>query len=472
MVVRSAMLGAAALAALLAGEASAELTTPTTVVAAKSGLPIALPKVSSDNSDGDERTDELLAAVSGNDAASVDRLLAAATNVKATNDLGATALYAAAALSDPEITNKLLAAGGDPNVGLHSGETPLMAAAFQGNLATVEALLAGGANPDAHESNGGQTALMWAIAERHPDVVETLIKRGADVRARTKEGSTALMFAAQQTDARFTRILLGAGADANDVMTRTRTTPLLIASAMGHTDVAVALLDKSANPNAVDSRGFTPLHHAVRDKRALKLVNALLQHGADPNIRMAQSKPVTFTTTYIALRGATPMVLAAEINNFDAVKTLVAGGGDPLISTDSKTTALMLAAGAGTDVVRPRGAAERKTAIETVKFLVEHGADVIGIGEYGWTPLHAAAYQGLNDVISYLVSKGGKLDTLDDFGQTPRSIAETILTRKIGASTLQIPRIFRKDTLELLIKLGAPTPEASGVDIVFRRNTG
>ena len=187
---------------------------------------------------------------------------------------------------------------------------------------------------------------------------------------------------------------------------------------------------------------------------------------------MIQPKPVTFTTTYIALRGATPLVLAAEINNFDAVKVLMAGGSDPLIPTDSKTTALMLAAGAGTDVVRPRGAAERKTALETVRFLVEHGADVNGVGEYGWTPLHAAAYQGLNDVIEYLVSKGGKLDALDEFGQTPRSIAETILTRKIGASTLQIPRIFRKETLDLLIKLGAPTPEASGVDIVFRRNTG
>ena len=51
-------------------------------------------------------------------------------------------------------------------------------------------------------------------------------------------------------------------------------------------------------------------------------------------------------------------------------------GADPLIPTEEGTTPLMLAAGAGTDVVRPRSARERATAIQTVKFLVEHGADV------------------------------------------------------------------------------------------------
>ena len=54
-----------------------------------------------------------------------------------------------------------------------------------------------------------------------------------------------------------------------------------------------------------------------------------------------------------------------------------------------------------------------------MKFLVEHGADVNGVGQFGWTPLHAAAYQGLNDVIEFLVGKGAKLDAKDGFGQTP-----------------------------------------------------
>ena len=416
--------------------------------------------------------DTLIAAVSRNDMNAADELLKAGADPKAANDLGATPLYAAAQNADPAMAKRLLAAGADANAALLSGETPLMAAATRGNLATAQALLAGGANANARETGAGQTALMWAISEQHGDVEAALVKGGADIDARSKKGGTALMMAAQQTDPSFAKVLLDAGANPNDAMAKTKLTPLIIASAMGHAEVAALLLDKGADPNAVDDKGFTPLHHAARDKRALKIVKALLAHGAKPNIRMVQQKPATFTTTMIEMRGATPLVVAAEINNFDAVKALVEAGADPLIPTETNTTALMLAAGAGTDVVRPRNAKERATAIETVKFLVDHGGDVNGVGQFGWTPLHAAAYQGLDDVIQYLVDKGGDLNVMDKFGQTPLSIADTVLTPQIGAATLQIPRIYRRATIELIQKLGATPLEQSGVQILFQRNAG
>ena len=424
---------------------------------------------SKDDLSGLEGTEALIESALRNDKATVDLLLRAGGDAKSANEFGATPLYAAASVSDPTLTAKLLAAGGDPNAALLSGETPLMEAARRGNVETAKALLAGGANPDAREGNAGQTALMWAISEQHRPVVEALISGGADIQISSKRGSTALTFAAQQPDVTYTRVLLAAGAKPNDTMGKTGLTPLLIASAMGHTDVALLLLDKQANPNAVDALGFTPLHHAARDKRGLKIVKALLAHGANPNARLKQEKPVTRTTTDIQLRGATPLALAAEINNFEAVKALVEGGGDPLIPTDTKTTPLMLAAGAGTDVVRPRGAKERTTAIQTVKYLMEHGAVVDDSGQFGWTPLHAAAYQGLNDVIEYLVARGADLDAKDSYGQTPLSIANSILTRDIGASTLQIPRIYRRQTAELLLRLGATPIEKSGVVVVFQR---
>jgi ankyrin repeat protein len=202
------------------------------------------------------------------------------------------------------------------------------------------------------------------------------------------------------------------------------------------------------------------------------IIKALLVHGAKPNVRIVQEKPTSTTTTGIFLSGATPLALAAEINNFEAIKVLVDGGADPLIPTESKTTPLMLAAGGGVDVVRPRSAKERATAIQTVKFLVAHGAAINDAGQFGWTPLHAAAYQGLNDVIKYLVANGADLNAMDSFGQTPLSIANTVLTRDIGAATLQIPRIFRKETADLILKLGATPVEQSGVVVVFQRNGG
>ena len=431
---------------------------------------------------GAEGTAALVWAATRNDLAMADLLLRAGANAKAANEFGATALYAAAEHADPAMTVKLLAAGADANKPLMSGETPLMEAARRGNLETVRALLSGGANPNAQEANGGQTALMWALSERQSAVVEELVKHGADVHAGSKTGFTPLMFAAQQGDADSARILLRAGAKPNDAQPKTGLTPLMIASAMGNAKAVDLLLDNGADPNAVDTNGYAPLHKAVRDSdygidverkdAILAIVKSLLKHGADPNLRIKQDKSkaadeikkganafygkrTAVTVTEIVLQGATPLVLAAEVNNLDVIKALVEAGADPLIPTEQGTTALMMAAGAGTDVQRARAPEERAMAVETARFLVEHGADVNAAGQFGWTALHAAAYQGLNDVMEFLVSKGAKIDQMDKFGQTPLSIALSVLTKDIGARRLQIPRRYRKDTAELLLKLGA-----------------
>ena len=174
--------------------------------------------------------------------------------------------------------------------------------------------------------------------------------------------------------------------------------------------------------------------------------------------------------TEIVLQGATPLFLAAEVNNLDVIKALVEAGADPLIATERGTTPLMMAAGGGTDVQRERAPEERATAVETAKFLVEHGADVNAAGQYGWTALHAAAYQGMNDVIEYLVSKGAKIDQKDEFGQTALSISLSVLTKDIGARRLQIPRRYRQETAELLLKLGAGTLDKTGVVVVLQRS--
>jgi uncharacterized protein len=427
-------------------------------------------------------TRALFWAASRNDAQMVDLLLRAGAEVNAANDYGATALYVAAANADEAVVAKLLDAKADPNRALSSDETPLMQAARRGKDGVVRLLLARGANPNAKESNGGQTALMWAVSERHPGVAEALIKGGADVHAKSNSGSTALMLAAQQGDADSARILIAAGARVNEKMTRTALTPLLIASAMGHEAVASQLLEKGADPNVVDDRGFAPLHYAARDKNAVGVVKALLKHRADPNVRLNQqraasateyggnplgqaSAPVAVADSGVALQGATPLLLAAEINNYDAVVALVAAGADPLIPTTQNTTPLILAAGGGTDLARPRPPEERATALKTVAFLVEKGADVNAAGQFGWTALHAASYQGLNDVVAFLARKGAKLDAMDRFGQTPLSIAKSVITEGIGAAYYQTPRIFRQDTADLLLKLGAKPLEQSGVKV-------
>jgi uncharacterized protein len=420
----------------------------------------------------------LIWAITRNDVEMADLLLRAGADPKAANEYGATALYAAADNADATMTKKLLAAGADPNAALNSGETPLMLAARDGRVDTVHALLEGGADPNAKEKNGEQTALMWAIAGRHSAVAKELVQYKADVNARSKGGSTALMFAARG-DMESARTLLNAGADPNLQIPDWGGTALIIASTMGQADIVEALLDKGADPNYRDKNSFTALHSAVRDSdygedaaqraRAVATVKVLLAHRADPNARLHQEKPTVRGLDELQFEGATPLALAAEVNNLDAIKVLVAGGADPNIPTAMGTTPLMLASGAATDVQRARSIEERGLAVETARYLVEHGADVNAVGEFGWTPLHAASYQGLTDVIELLVSKGAKLETKDKLGQTPLSISLSVLTKEAGARRLQIPRRYRAEVAQLLLKLGATPLMQSGVNIVVQR---
>jgi hypothetical protein len=43
------------------------------------------------------------------------------------------------------------------------------------------------------------------------------------------------------------------------------------------------------------------------------------------------------------------------------------------------------------------------------------------------------------------------------------------MTEEIGGNVPQIPRIFRKDTADLLLKLGATPLDRSGVKVVLQR---
>ncbi|HEY7301706.1 MAG TPA: ankyrin repeat domain-containing protein [Xanthobacteraceae bacterium] len=415
-------------------------------------------------------TTALMWAAYGSDVETLDLLLRAGADVKAANEYGTTALYAAAVGTDAAMTEKLLAAGADPNARLMSGETPLMQAARRGNLAIVRLLLAGGADPNAQEANAGQNALIWAISEHHAEVAAELVRHGADVNERSKNGFTAISFAAQQGDTDSIRTLLEAGANVNDVAPKSGLTPLIIATAMGRAKAVTLLLDKGANPNVAAANGYTPLHLAAKRKGAVAIVSALLAHKADPNVRLVAKKPIE-TVNGIVLNGATPLALACDINNFDVVKALVDGGADLLIPTDEKTTPVMMAAGAAIYATRPRPPEERATAIKTVTFLVEHGAYVNGAGQFGWTAVHSAAYMGMNDVIEYLAGKGANLDAKDEFGQTPLSIANTTLTKEVSTHGYQAPRVLHRDTVNLLLKLGATPLEKSGVVAYVQRAT-
>ena len=110
------------------------------------------------------------------------------------DEYGETPLTLACANGDAALVEKLLKAGANPNDARWDGETALMIAASSGSVDGRSQLIAKEANVNAVESRKGQTALMWAAAEGHPDVVDVLIQSGATSRP-FKSGFTPLVFA-------------------------------------------------------------------------------------------------------------------------------------------------------------------------------------------------------------------------------------------------------------------------------------
>ena len=319
-----------------------------------------------------------------------DLLLRAGVDVDAANDLGVTPLLMASTRGHGALVERLLAAGADPNGALGNGETALMAASRAGSLEAVNALLGAGARVNLTESTRGQSALMWAVANRHPAVTRALLEHGADIRARTRTrrrvynmggsrsagsasrgialeevtlgGSTPLLFAARSGDLESARLLVAVGADVRDTAADGNTA-LNIAAHSGHGSLAAFLLAEGADPHAAPL-GYTALHAAVlrgtlRDRgvanddpgAGVPLVRALLEQGADPNARVLKGTQVRRWSHDFAFMdrwvGATPFWLAARFLEVETMRVLAAAGADTRLPSRDGTTPLMAAAGQG-----------------------------------------------------------------------------------------------------------------------------
>ena len=392
-------------------------------------------------------------------------LIAAGARVDRANDLSITPLALASENGHAAIVERLLAKGANPNAASETGVTPLMRAARSGNVAIVRALLPRKANINAAETERQQTALMWAAAQRHPDVVKVLLENGADVKARTvvrrltvmldqgppgvktaKEhahgieagGSTALLFAAMSGDVESARLLLDKGADVNDTAADGNSA-LVLSAFQGHGPVARLLLERGADPNAAGA-GYSALHAAVLRGDAAT-VKALLAKGANPDARLTRGSPVRRFGSQWALpnnlAGATPLFIATIYLEIDLMRGLLAAGASPVLGLADGTSPVHIAAGAEvarearpSDVARlgindvdvpeiPRPESELLTAM---RLLLDHGAKVTEVNAAGDTPLHAAAGAGLTGVIQLLVDRGAALDATNKAGQTPLAL--------------------------------------------------
>jgi len=411
------------------------------------------------NSPEPDGTTALHWAVRADDLDTADRLIKAGANVKAVNRYGVTPLYLASVNGNAPMIEKLLKAGADANEVTTEGETALMTAARTGNVDSAKVLLANGAKVDSRETWQGQTALLWAVAQKHPDMVKELIAHGADVNARSATkiwerqnsaeprekwmplgSQTPLMFAAREGCAACVPILAAAGAqlDAKDI--DDELTPLIMSLINGHYDAAAALINAGADVNLPDKLGRTPLYSAVDDhtmpvsnrpspkevdelNSSLDIIKLLLAKGAEVNLQLKNAQPYRTKldrgTDGMLGAGTTPLIRAAKAADHDAMKLLFEKGADPKLATRNGVTALMAAAGVGTNDADTTGRVKPQAdIIESIKLCLAAGADINAADSNGRTALFGAAQQGFDKVVQFLADSGAKLDIKDRNGRT------------------------------------------------------
>jgi len=432
------------------------------------------------NTPANDGSSALLWAAFRSDADMAKALLAAGATVDSANHYGVTPLLQASRNGDVEVMRALLDAGAEPTRWHPDGETPLMAAARTGRVDAVKLLLSHGSFINASDPYQEETALMWASAEGHLEVVNTLLAAGADPNLKAhvstiterkdadhpSGGFTALMFAVRNGHNDVAEALIKGGADPK-LTNADGATATVVAIVNDRFDLAKELLDLGADPNDGALFFAVDMHDATTDMRAhdgsrmqpshpnnltaLSMVKVLLDLGADVNKPFVGALHST-TLCCGASINSTPFYRAATAADIEVLKLMLAKGakiewsptevkpkegkGPGRPNPNLGKTALMaalkggqgapIAGGPGFTRLGPPQFREpgSRDPLEALKLLLAAGADPNAKAADGSTPLHQAVQEQQVPVILALAAAGAKLDAVNKDNLTPLLLAE------------------------------------------------
>lgn len=275
---------------------------------------------------------ELFAAIKAKDCAAAERFLPMC-DVNATDEAGTSPIHLAALNGDEAMLDLLILAGADLNLRNETDrETVLFKCASAGNLIATEAIIKAAAKHHVTldinaKSSSGKTALYEAAQEGYEDIVDTLIKAGANVNLlcnRNLPIHTAISSNHHST----VKLLLQAGSFVNQSNNFTET-PLITAARIGDVEMVKLLDEYSLESLDIDKPNLqgSPLMLALKSNR-MGVVQQLLLMGANVNKkdRNGNLNPILF----FAARGSLARV-AFLIDNEADIESTNATGETPLV---------------------------------------------------------------------------------------------------------------------------------------------
>ena len=368
-------------------------------------------------------------AVYRQDLELADMLIRAGANVKAANRTGMTPMAMAAIYGNAPLIDRLIKAGADAKQKGTNGETMLMFAARNGNPQAVQVLLEAGVEVNARETIRGTTALMWAIEQRHPEAVKVLLAGGADHSAKSGGAGLPRNYMANRVNLRAVEL-------AQDRRRR--------AAAAGITYDEQLAADQKSGREVGGQRGLA---------QALGPDGNPLPGGRQAGAGAPAAPAPAAAPQGGGGRGRGGNAGAGQGRGAGAAQAQAQAAQDP--DDDDNEVVIAGLVGSGGGGLTPLIFAAREGDLESAKLLIDAGAPVNQVTEYGWTPLLTAVNNRNYQLAKYLLEKGADPNIANKGGWTPLYLATD--NRNIEGGDYPVPKadMDHLDIIKALLEKGA-----------------
>ncbi len=283
----------------------------------------------------------------------------------------------------------------------------------------IELLVNSGADVN-YKNKDGRTPLHFATWYSNADIAKLLIKAGAKVNAIDNEGASPLVWSGVNNNAGAMKLFLSAGADVNESDSNGMTTLMhiiekYIEHGVSYTNSIQFLIDSGANVNLTNKRGETALIGAALfgEKEAIKI---LISAGADVNAVdlfgetalscLFQNK---LHSDYIG-DGDRGYFYTRTFENYTGTNSRYWNETNIIECAD-----MLKKAGADVNKGEPIFWASRNGYKDSVRMLVDLGADVNWFDDFGFSALSEALKYHRSDIADIL-KKSGAADPRPGFG--------------------------------------------------------